>query len=464
MKSFTTARVMSTPRTADTASKAGVYQGAGIDPYDFNVAFGAAESWSEDLLPSIKGVFDSVRQAVASGVLQAGADEQLDKAILVYSYASLRQLPHYATLDFQHIRRIQAVIKAIVEYRNDESLQRPLNFLVLASPGAGKSQLVKSISKKVGAGIGFVSFNMATMQSKENFVRVLDAARNIVVDRHLPLVFLDEFDSLESNYPFLLPLLWDGELDVTNRDLRVGRSMFFLAGSRPTLPKRIVAAREMFEGKGHVSDDDKLVDLFSRINGSVIEVPSLANESSVADKVVVAMHLLRHRFKTCTSVPRALLAFIAKARFRYEARSIATLINLINCGSDAGKVKEITAQHLATLPFRDSRELKDSALAFHLVHEDGARGLIDDHWANALKIETRQVIRDEDLEKSLETPQWPSLALSILNLPEVVEQQAVRAESGADNGDNLSEDLSVQLMPSVPSSGGTAASAPQQPN
>jgi hypothetical protein len=411
------------------AKTSAVDQIAGIDDYDFSTAFGPGESWAVENESAVRGVFQAVRRVVGTGIQDHDASERLNKAILVYSYASLRQLPGYATLDYDHIRRIQGVIKAILEYRQDDSLQRPLNFLVLASPGAGKSQLVKSIAKKVGKGTGFVSFNMATMQSKDNFVRVLDAARNIVVDRSLPLVFLDEFDSVETNYPFLLPLLWDGELDVTNRDLRVGRSIFFLAGSRPTLPKRIVAAREMFESKGGLMDDDKLVDLFSRINGAVIEVPSLSKEGSIADKVVVAIHLLRNRFKSCVAVPRALLEFIAKAHFRYEARSIATLINLINCSGDAGNIAEISESHLRTLPLHNPRELKDSALAFHLVHEDGARGLIDDVWANSLKNTTRQIIRDEDLERTLDTPQWPSLALSILTTPDAVKSVAVENDT-----------------------------------
>jgi len=244
------------------------------------------------------------------------------------------------------------------------------------------------------------------MKSKDDLVRVLDAARNVVVDGKIPLVFLDEFDSRRSHYPLLLPLLWDGELDVGNRDLRVGRSVFFLAGSRPSLPERLAAAREMFASRAEGPDEDKTLDLFSRINGGVIEVPSLAGESSAAEKVVIAMHLLRARFKKSKMVPRSLLFFVSKVTFRYEARSIATLVNMIRGGPE----------NLDSLPFRDPRDLKESPLAFHLLHEDGARGL-SDLWRESTDIAGGQQIRDEFLEEEeLGTRAWADVAWSYLAL------------------------------------------------
>jgi hypothetical protein len=212
---------------------------------------------------------------------EGAANESLGMASLVYSYASLCSAPGYATLNDDQSRRIREVVHDVRKYTIDKSLQRPLNFLLLASPGSGKSQLVKSIAKGLdGSPIGLISFNMATMESKDDLLRVLDSARNLVVDGKLPLIFLDEFDSDESHYSLLLPLLWDGELDLTNRDLRIGRSIFFLAGSRSSLPKRLEEARDISGAKSSTDDDKKLVDLFSRINGGVIKVPSLSSEDA----------------------------------------------------------------------------------------------------------------------------------------------------------------------------------------
>jgi len=82
-----------------------------------------------------------------------------------------------------------------------------------------------------GYNIKDVTYNMANFQNIEDFVQPLDAVRNIKVNDKLPLLFLDEFDCQLSNYPLLLPLLWDGELQVGHRDLKVGKLVIILAGS-----------------------------------------------------------------------------------------------------------------------------------------------------------------------------------------------------------------------------------------
>jgi len=360
--------------------------------------------------------YAKVRRAVVAGVEGIEHDEQTDNAILAYSYASLSLLHSYATLNYKHARRIHEVIHSIGGYAVDYSLTRPLNFLLLASPGSGKSQLARSIAQRIKSSpVDLASFNMATMQSKDDLGRVIDAARNMVVDRKLPLIFLDEFDSREAFYPLLLPLLWDGELDVANRDLRLGRCVFFLAGSRPSLPARLNNARDMSDVKPSGQDDDKLVDLFSRINGGVIEVPSLAGNDGAADKIVIAMQLLRHRFAACDRVPRSLLWFIARAKFRYEARSIATMINLIRVGPNARSLPALTTEHVGTLPFHSAKELRESPLAFHLIDPERVDGLIDLWQKEARERIGEQHIRHPLLDEiPLDTDVWIPPALSLL--------------------------------------------------
>ncbi len=360
--------------------------------------------------------FEKLRRQITAGIDRKTPDDRLSRAILVYSYASRRLLDEYATLNFKHAQRIFEVIQIISEYVADDSLGRPLTFLLLATPGSGKSQLVRSIGQRITkANVDYASFNMATMQAKDDLARVIDAARNIVVDRKLPLIFLDEFDSRDAHYPLLLPLLWDGQLDVLNRDLRLGRSIFFLAGSRPTLPTKLNHAHEMSNAKGSVQDDDKLIDLFSRINGGVIEVPSLFDSDAIPDKVVIAMERLRRRFGACDRVPRSLLWFIAKAQFRYETRSIATLINSIRVGPKGLTLTALTPDHLKTLPFNSSKELRGSSLAFHLVNSDHADGLIE-LWHDAKERTGEQVIRNKtELEGvPLDSDHWAFTAGSIL--------------------------------------------------
>src|SRR5436853_4340210 len=78
----------------------------------------------------------------------------------------------------------------------------------------------------------------------------------------------------------------------------------------------------------------KLVDLLSRINGGIINIPDLDLRSEHrdrrVDKVCIAVGLSKARFgDDLSEMPRSLLRFIAHTTFRYGVRSIAHLIDLI---------------------------------------------------------------------------------------------------------------------------------------
>ena len=363
----------------------------------------------------VEEAVNEIKKVIRDQIEASKFKAELEIPLLAFSYASLEILPDYATLDYQHVESVQRVLRDIRYYLADPSLGRPLNFLLLASPGSGKSQLIKSIAKKLGGDrVGYVSFNMATMEAKGDFGGVLDVARNVAIDDKLPLVFLDECDSHDEHIPLLLPLLWDGELDVGHRDLRIGRSIFFLAGSRPELRTKLESAREMAAPRAFESDDSKSgakwVDLFSRINGTVVKVPSLGDpdEDRAPDKIVIAMQLLRRRFGSCQTVPWALLKFIAKAHFRYDVRSIAMLVDLISLqGTEsAATLTELTDNHLKRLPLNGIDELAASPLASHLIDMQGSDGLTK-LWSRACKDRATQRLRFEPSGVSKAyTPPW----------------------------------------------------------
>jgi len=131
--------------------------------YDFYRAFGGSEPTDEEGQAKKGRFLEEVRRTVVDGITSKTVDGKVSRAILVYSYASLCHLPGYATLNQKHIRRIHEVVQAIEGHTQDELLQRPLNFLLLAPPGGGKSQLVKSIGKRLADWpVTLVTFNMAT--------------------------------------------------------------------------------------------------------------------------------------------------------------------------------------------------------------------------------------------------------------------------------------------------------------
>jgi len=324
----------------------------------------------------------------------------LDNVLFLLSCSlSDRTLPGYATLDADQINVIGRLLSTIRKYADDASQKRPLNFLMLASPGAGKSHFIRCIAAQLGnQKIGAVTYNMVGLQRHEDLIPALDAARNEKVEDKLPLLFLDEFDVAPANYPLLLPLLWDGQLTVGRHELKLGKVIIVLAGSDPHLPVAMEYARNMKVEPPQDNDHPKLIDLLSRINGGVLKIPPLSDPLSAtdrrADKICIAVNLLRQRFgRTLKSAPVALLRFIANTEFRYGVRSIAHLIDMIPFVEDATKL----TTRMLHLPLQDAKELKKSSLAYHLLNEDMALGVAR-AWRESAAAKTSVLISSDAIE------------------------------------------------------------------
>jgi len=289
-------------------------------------------------------------------------------------------LKGYATLDDQHRAEIAKLIEQITAYLRDSTRKRPFNALMLAAPGAGKSHFIKQLAGAMkGDRVQAVTFNMATMQSTDDMAQPVDELRNLKVNDRFPLLFLDEFDSDPSRYAALLPLLWEGALHVGHRDLRLGKAVIVLAGSNPDLPKAMDQSAKMGLETDAPEATGKLVDLLSRINGGVIEIPDFdlrtGDRDRRVDKVCVTIALLRDRFgDQLKKIPRSLLRFIAHTTFRYGVRSIAHLIEVID--SQALKEDSLNGQALR-LPTTNEKELEQSSLSLHLLDKNQAFGIVD---------------------------------------------------------------------------------------
>lgn len=295
----------------------------------------------------------------------------------------------YATLDEPHRDEIEKLIAQITCYLRDSTRKRPLNALMLAAPGAGKSFFIKQLAEKMKQErVQAVTFNMATMRSADDMAQPIDELRNLKVNDRFPLLFLDEFDSDPSRYAALLPLLWEGELHIGHRDLKLGKAVIVLAGSNPTLPKAMDRSATMQidtdSADGVVSG--KLVDLLSRINGGVIEIPDLDLRSEDrdrrVDKVCAAISLTKARFGSdLAKVPRALLRFIAQTQFRYGVRSIAHLIAVIDGGACVEKKLDLDS---LALPIASEAALQHSSLRLHVLDKDQGFGIVN-RWKEFVK-------------------------------------------------------------------------------
>lgn len=321
------------------------------------------------------------REVIQDSIIDATEKPDARFALALAESESL--LKGYATLDHQHRTEIEKLIKQITGYLRDSTRKRPFNALMLAAPGAGKSHFIKQLAATMKDDrVQAVTFNMATMQSADDMAQPIDELRNLKVNDRFPLLFLDEFDSDPSRYSALLPLLWDGELQIGHRDLKLGKAVIVLAGSNPDLPKAMDQSAKMRleteMGEGAITPG-KLVDLLSRINGGVINIPDLDLRSEHrdrrVDKVCVAVALIKARFgNDLTEMPRSLLRFIAQTSFRYGVRSIAHLIDIIKSGGFGNKTLKVDA---LGLPFDSEESLRDSSLKLHLLDKDQGFGIVN---------------------------------------------------------------------------------------
>jgi hypothetical protein len=334
---------------------------------------------------SVKKAYENANAEIIKAILSDKPKDSTEINIEPHYKRSTNTLGGYVTLDWEHRKDIRHLIDKIAKYSADPSRKRPMNIIMIAEPGSGKSYFIKCLAKNMdSSGVSAINFNMANMNSIDDLMQPLEMVRNLKVVDRLPLLFLDEFDSSTNNYSLLLPLLWDGELHVGHRDLRVGKLVIIMAGSDQQIDKTMRAAKSM--QKVTTGDDTqnrgsgKLVDLLSRVNGGIFEIPGLDivkknGRDRRADKVCVTISLLQERFGSDLQlVPWCLLNFIASNKFRYGVRSIAHIIDLIPWDNSVSN--RLTNDKLE-LPLNSTDELKNSSIAYHIIAEDGPDDIVD---------------------------------------------------------------------------------------
>lgn len=325
----------------------------------------------------IKSLYEDANKIIIKSIINTDSPSKDIDISNAYDRSTFT-LGNYTTLDYHHKNDIKTLIQTILDYSYDSSKKRPLNIIMQAEPGSGKSHFIKCLAEKLSnKDVSAVTFNMASLQNIDDFIQPLEAVRNLKVIDQLPILFLDEFDSRDSNYPLLLPLLWDGEMHVGQRDLKLGKVIIILAGSGSQIENAVKSAKGMV--KDFAKERTKIIDLLSRINGGEFIIPDLdfkdENRDRRVDKICIAISLLISRFgKKLTSVPWALLKFIALSKFRYGVRSLTHFIDLIPAVD--GKNEEFHLKDLK-LPLKSVSEIKNSSLAYHLIAEDGPASIVN---------------------------------------------------------------------------------------
>jgi hypothetical protein len=332
----------------------------------------------------IQRMLNDARMKIVSEIINRTETEKKKEIDLVSPFAvSSQLLGDYVTLDWPHYQSIRRVRWEILAYAEDRSRKRPLNIIMQAEPGSGKSHLVKSLAASIKSHEAFaIDYNMANLQNIEDLLQPLDSVRNVKVQDKLPILFLDEFDSNTSRYPLLLPLMWDGEINIAHRNLKLGKLVIILAGSSSDISTAMATAKGM-QATG-VVEDGKLIDLVSRINGGELEIPPLdlvsPDRDRRADKVCLTISLLKYRFgDELEIIPISILRFVATSKFRYGVRSLAHFIDLIRpFAADSVNTKQLLPEQLR-FPLSSVASLRNSSLAYHVYSEDGAAAIVE-HW------------------------------------------------------------------------------------
>lgn len=332
---------------------------------------------SIDFIKLAETRYRKARHEIAAAILDDTPPSQ--NVDISNSYLRSRGLlGDYVTLDWEHRQDIMRIIGQIKRYATDATRRRPLNIIMQAEPGSGKSHLVKCLATKLDSlHAAAVDFNMASLQTVEDLTQPLDNVRNLKVVDRLPLLFLDEFDSNPAHYATLLPLMWDGELHIGHRDLKLGKLVIILAGSGRNIEEAMKSAKGM-QVPANVTEP-KLVDLLSRINGGELAIPPLdavkGERDRRVDKVCLTASLLQNRFGDWLEiVPWALLRFVVMSRFRYGVRSIAHLVDLV---SPPEQETESLLPANVNLPLKSINALRDSSLAYHVFSEDGPAAIVN---------------------------------------------------------------------------------------
>lgn len=333
-------------------------------------------------------LFQESRERIYTSVIEGRAETDIGSA-----YAMSRTaLEGFTTLDWKFRGEIRNVMGKVRDYFGNLSFNRPLNFLMISDPGAGKSFLVEKLAASIEQGKGsYVGFNMAGYSTPADLREALDEVRNLKVLDKQPILFLDEFDRLHKDYSPLLPLLWDGEFGSGKGMLKLGKLVIIMAGSGHEIIETVNKAKDMNNPAEPINQDStKLRDLLSRVNGGILQIPSIngADLKLVGvEKICLLISLLQQRFGLDLAyIPLGIAKFVASTDFTYGVRSLAHLVNMISLSAlESSKIGKFEGTALAYdklgLPLTNLADFSGSNLVYHLSNKTGS-GEIVQLWNN----------------------------------------------------------------------------------
>ena len=205
------------------------------------------------------------------------ADQALD-AVLRGPDKALGNVPmasygHYLTADREEIERINGIRGLVASYQANPKDRKPLSIAVFGPPGSGKSFAIKQLASELfGSRKAILEFNLSQLKSLEDLHVAFHQVRDASVRGEIPLVFWDEFDSMDLEWlkEFLAPMQ-DAEFLAGSVAHPFGKAIFVFAGGTSFTFESFDKSND--KSKGPKKDKDfrnkKGPDFVSRLRGFV---------------------------------------------------------------------------------------------------------------------------------------------------------------------------------------------------
>jgi ATPase family associated with various cellular activities (AAA) len=273
---------------------------------------------------------------------------------------------NYVSRNKGFLAHVDDVRAQIVTYLSKASVKRPLNILLAAPPGSGKSFLIKELisstlierpPKRDLVSLTELSIfeeaYIASLESVDELFKMFQRIQSINLEGKIPIVFFDEVDTpIAATSPvyakFLAPM-WDGTFFLGKEKFFLGKCIFFFAGSTLSLEAESKAVIERLRMKGKQiayeryydawksefdqhfeAFADKLPDFLDRID-SVLRIPPICAEllgkDTAAEYDDLACMLIRKHFRAVRFIEKQALAVVSDAL--RTAKSVRTAEKIV---------------------------------------------------------------------------------------------------------------------------------------
>jgi hypothetical protein len=146
--------------------------------------------------------------------------------------SSRKVIGDFITNNSDLAEELKATEKIIDAYYRKTNIKRPLNILLSASPGSGKSFLLKQFKEKLHT--DYIEFNLSTLISKEEVFNIFRYIKDKNASGKIPIVFIDEVDTQINNeyiFPLLISAMSDGNSRYIREDIDCSKAIIAFAGS-----------------------------------------------------------------------------------------------------------------------------------------------------------------------------------------------------------------------------------------